>query len=215
MRLFACLNVRYWRSSFAPHPLQVQQRPPTDTVWKCVCKLRLARAASRGPQWVRSSGIPRDVTPGWRYASLNRSYCNLFSVQRGFFSEVASHCLHLFGKLKTTHRHAGDHACATAGLFVCYKRFSLLFLLLFFFSLHATACFVGRFSSSGEDVVFGLFVLSSFVAATRRKCHVNLGALSSQFGVSASSLSLLTVLGSWTRSQVSVRSQQLSLQEFT
>ena len=80
-------------------------------------KPRPDRAAHpSGPQWFRSSGIPRDVTHGWRYASLNRSYCNLFSVQRGFFRETASHFLHLSGELKALRRHAEHRACASAGL---------------------------------------------------------------------------------------------------
>lgn len=97
---------------------------------------------SRGPQWFRSSGIPRDVSPEWRYASLNRSYCNLFSVQRGFFWETASHFLHLFGKLKSTLEHAGIRACASAG-FVSQR-----YLLSFLFC--ATACFHVASVSSRE-----------------------------------------------------------------
>ena len=99
-RSLACLTDPSRSSSFAPHPPGVQWSMP---LWACVRKPRPSRFAPppSGPQWFRSSGIPRDVTRGWRYASLNRSYCNLFSVQRGFFWETASHFLHLFGELKT------------------------------------------------------------------------------------------------------------------
>lgn len=86
----------------APGP-SARPIPPTRCLSlgvRCANSAPLAPPPS-GPQWFRSSGIPRDVTAGWRYASLNRSYCNLFSVQRGFFSGTASHFLHLFGELRT------------------------------------------------------------------------------------------------------------------
>lgn len=164
------------------------------SVWECVCKLRPARAASRGPQWFRSSGIPRDVTPGWRYASLNRSYCNLFSVQRGFFWETASHCLHLFGKLKTLYRHAGDRACATAGLLSVNSGSSYFFFSLF--SCNSLFC------CSLQPVMVNMFYFLFFPSCSQLisqlqlkeiKCHVNLSALSFQFDVRALSY-LLTVV---------------------
>lgn len=140
VQLFACLIGQSWTSSSAPHPLRAQ---PAVSVRAsgCACanSAPLAPPPS-GPQWFRTSGIPRDVTPGWRYASLNRSYCNLFSVQRAFFRETASHFLHLFGKLKTPDVHAEDGARASAALL--YLFILVTFLLLF---LMQQLVFVVRF----------------------------------------------------------------------